>query len=287
MKVSTNYYSPISNGRRQIVPIVPLQRPEKKDLTEGNYVTLKRKTRPGDRDSATFHLPIPYFKSGTPKEFLKWKRNVEKVISGQGATDGPSKYTLTRRLLDGNALTAFNLKAEEFETETNPNLLEVIEDLTRHVFPIKALQTQKRFMRRFLRKARDMKTRKYVSHVCEINQMLVHFPAADQDSRLPNDEMLDFLEFGMPSSWQKAMILQDFDPVDHTMAELVSFCERLELTESELEKGPPRMSLPRPPLPERKGKSDSRGTAIPISKEISSSTERTVDTTRTSIMPRP
>ena len=52
--------------------------------------------------------------------------------------------------------------------------------------------------------------------------------------------MLDLLEFGMPSSWQKAMILQDFDPVDHTIPELVSFCERLELTEPELEKKSPK-----------------------------------------------
>jgi len=85
-----------------------------------------------------------------------------------------------------------------------------------------------------------MKTHEYVSHVCEINKMLVHFPTADQDRRLPNNKMLDLLEFGMPSSWQKAMILQDFDPIDHTMAELVSFCERLELTEPEVEKRSPK-----------------------------------------------
>jgi len=47
--------------------------------------------------------------------------------------------------------------------------------------------------------------------------------------------MLDLLQFGMPSLWQKAMILQDFDPVDHLLAELVSF-KRLELTELELKK---------------------------------------------------
>jgi len=39
----------------------------------------------------------------------------------------------------------------------------------------------------------------------------------------------------MPSLWQKAMILQDFDPLDHTLAELVNFCERVELTEPEVE----------------------------------------------------
>jgi len=54
-----------------------------------------------------------------------------------------------------------------------------------------------------------------------MNEMLVHFPTADQESRLPNDEMLDLLEFGMPSSWQKAMILQDFDPVASGTSELL------------------------------------------------------------------
>jgi len=39
------------------------------------------------------------------------------------------------------------------------------------------------------------------------------------------------MEFGMPSSWQKAIILQDFDPVNHTIAEFIGFCKHLELTE--------------------------------------------------------
>jgi len=103
MKVSNNNYSSTTNGCCQIVPIVPLQRPAKKDLSKGNHATLKCKTRPGVADSASYELPIP-LNSGTPEEFLKWKRNVEKAISGQGATDGPSKYTLTCRLLDGDAL---------------------------------------------------------------------------------------------------------------------------------------------------------------------------------------
>jgi len=120
MKVST--HSSTTNGCLQIVPIVPLQRPANKDLTKGDYATLECITCPGVADSASYELVIPYFKSGTPEEFLKWKRNVEKAISGQGATDGLSKYTLTHRLLDGDNLTAFNLK------------------------------TQKRFMRRFPRK---------------------------------------------------------------------------------------------------------------------------------------
>jgi len=87
--------------------------------------------------------------------------------------------------------------------------------------------------------------------------MLVHFPTANQESKLLNDKRLDSLEFGMPSSSQKAMILLDFDPLNHTLAELVHFCERLELTEPEVERK----------LQERKGKLDYIGIATTLSRE--------------------
>ena len=72
-----------------------------------------------------------------------------------------------------------------------------------------------------------------MARVCEINNLLARFPGADENSKLPEDELLDILEFGMPNSWQRAMTLQDFDPVEHTVSEFVSFCERLEATDTE------------------------------------------------------
>jgi len=73
--------------------------------------------------------------------------------------------------------------------------------VTAHVFPIKALQTQKRYKRRFLHKPCNMKASGFVSRVCEINELLTEFPQATDESKLPHDELLDLLEFGMPGSW--------------------------------------------------------------------------------------
>ena len=42
---------------------------------------------------------IPYFRHGTTEEWLKWKSYLHKVILGQGASDDPSKFTLTYRIL--------------------------------------------------------------------------------------------------------------------------------------------------------------------------------------------
>jgi len=148
--------------------------------------------------------------------------------------NGPRQYIRTRKLLDRGALMVFNLKATEVGNETVANYKTVTDVVTAHIFPIKTLQTQKRYMKRFLRKPRDMKAREFVSRVRKINELLTESPQATDESKLLRDELLDLMEFGMPASWQKAMILQDFDPVSHSsIAEFVGFCERLEPTEPE------------------------------------------------------
>jgi len=167
MKVSTSSLK-LQTNRHQVVPVIPLARPEAKaSLTKGEYSVLKCKTSPDTDGSATYDLPIPYFKTGTAEEFLRWRRNVDRALTGQNVSNGPGQYNLTRKLLDGDALMVFNLKAMETDNETVANYKTVMAAVTAHIFPIKALQTQKRYMRRFLRKPRDMKAREFVSRACE------------------------------------------------------------------------------------------------------------------------
>ena len=113
MKVSTSSLKSQTN-RRQVVPVIPLTRPETKvSLTKGEYSVLKCKTTPDVEGAATYDLPIPYFKTGTAEEFLRWKRNVQRALTGQNVTTGPGQYNLTRKLMDGDALMVFNIKATE------------------------------------------------------------------------------------------------------------------------------------------------------------------------------
>ena len=57
-------------------------------------------------------------------------------------------------------------------------------------------------MRRALEKPRELNTRDYVVRLCEMNELLTQFPDAIEDSKFPDEELLDLLDFGMPSSWQ-------------------------------------------------------------------------------------
>ena len=139
-------------------------------------MVLKCCITPAESTSLTYNLPVPYFKTGTPEEFLKWCANVENGMKGYGANSDPSKYLFKCKLLEGDALTVFDLKANKYSSNNNENYELTMEHLISHIFPTKALQKQKRYMRQVLRKPREMTTRDYIARVCEINNICMNFP---------------------------------------------------------------------------------------------------------------
>ena len=98
-------------------------------------------------------------------------------------------------------------------------------------FPQKALQDQKRWMRRFLKKPIDMPVQEYIACVIEINNYLEEFPpliTGGNATKLPYNELLDLLEFGIPIKWQRQIQVQNFEPTSKTLRKLQDFCKRLE-----------------------------------------------------------
>ena len=87
-------------------------------------------------------------------------------------------------------------------------------------------------MRHILCKPKDVTTMVYCARFAELNNYLESFPPHNgRDQCLPDDEVLEHLEFAIPNSWQKQMIMQGFNTLEHTMEDFVGFCERLEFSE--------------------------------------------------------
>ncbi|NJO52630.1 MAG: hypothetical protein HC840_28110 [Leptolyngbyaceae cyanobacterium RM2_2_4] len=127
-----------------------------------------------------------------------------------------------RTAMDGVAIPAIT---EEFITH---GIRRVIESLVPH----KALQRQKRCMRRYWRKPKDMSVKQYVSNVIHVNEVeLPLLPPFNADQSLSEDEIVDMILFGTPSSWIKEMDRQGLNPEDTTLTALVSFLERIEESE--------------------------------------------------------
>ena len=218
-------------------PPIALERPVKKELEKGDYLTYKLRNDPADAQSPGYDLTIPYFRDGTPEQFLRFRKNLQKVFAGQNVTDGPNMFTIGRRLMDGDALSHFeNFVTAEGLTQTVNNFNRAMEAVGKHVFPAQAAKLQKRYLRRFVRKPMGMTSRMFVARVQdELNNYLPHFPSqvpGEPIQKLDDDEIIDLMEFGVPRSWQKKMEEHNFDSTNTTIGEFLAFCERMERIET-------------------------------------------------------
>ena len=77
-----------------------------------------------------------------------------------------------------------------------------------------------------------MTIRKCSNIITHINSAEIPLlPPQQPQQGLTDGEIKDMLTFGSPSSWTREMDRQGFDPIEHTVDELVSFLERIELSE--------------------------------------------------------
>eukprot|EP00957_Ditylum_brightwellii_P089860 6843342-Ditylum_brightwellii.AAC.1 len=76
-----------------------------------------------------------------------------------------------------------------------------LDDVANHVFPEKAGQIQKRYRQRNICYGKDNTVKEWVAQVQELNRYLKDFPEHNGNPTQPLDtnELLDILEFGVPS----------------------------------------------------------------------------------------
>ena len=183
------------NSTRLMIPVIGLERPEDSANAGKFDGKIKCRTNPTDASSTTYKIGMAYFKDGTPEEWLLYKNRMKRCLDCQGATAGPSKFSLARRLLMGRTLADFNNSASLRTTETRENYLQCINAVTL------ALQEQKIWMRCFLKKPADWDIKRYVARMVEINKYLPQFPPkviGKNSEKLPDNELLELLEFGIP-----------------------------------------------------------------------------------------
>ena len=96
--------------------------------------------------------------------------------------------------------------------------------------------SQKRYIRRALRKPRNMKMREWLARVNEMNNHSPRFPRSGPQqvdpTKLDDDEIKEIAECGIPHNWQQQMRLQNFDVTEKTVPEFIDFCERFEQLET-------------------------------------------------------
>ena len=238
-----------STKRVQEEAPIPLEMAKKPPLDKGKFMTFKLKTSPGKSGSTTYDLSVPFFRNGTSEEFLQLVQYLDKVFKGSGIEKGEEMINLASQLFEGESKAAFkravqtardrkaDMAAMDEDIEFDPELTKeefygtILRETANHVLPTRFLARQKRFLRRKMRKPRDMKVRTYVHRLQEINGYIKGLFGSNES--LDRDELQEIIEFGLPATWQKQMIHHGFNPCKHdvSLAQIIEFCERLEVTE--------------------------------------------------------
>jgi hypothetical protein len=226
-----NWYS---NRLNTSPPPILFKRSIWKKDDDNAITTFKLRSNPTRADSQQYELKARSFSTGTVEQFIQWKNDLEKIITGQNVVRATDKFAMARRVLEGNALAEFNQAASTLAVEDNESFTACLQALAEHVFPKNALSHQKAWMRRSddVAKQPNMSTRTWAARLNEINQMLVEFPPAFNESqKISNEDFVEIIEYNIPPSWRASMVVHGFEPINHTLSEIIEFCEKLEYSE--------------------------------------------------------
>ena len=192
------------NRAMSVTPPIDLKRPSIQKFSKDQVQTFKCRVDATNLNSNLYDIAVPYFSDGTPEEWIYFQRHLNRAYAGQGDTNGGQRYAKIRMLLQGEALAAFEsqVTATDNHTETLDTLDRAIQAVSACVFPDRAAQIQKRYLRRFLRKPVEMSTKKYVARIVKVNNFFDYFPhdpsTKKSPKKLDDNKLVDILEFGCP-----------------------------------------------------------------------------------------
>jgi Tfp pilus assembly protein PilE len=102
-----------------------------------------------------------------------------------------------------------------------------------NVFPHRALEIQRLWMNRGMRKPYELTTRKTAAAITRINNTLPLFPGGTDASKFSNAKVIGLLEWSLPPSWRSKFDLDGYIPTLDTKAKLIKNCEAIERNQND------------------------------------------------------
>ena len=237
MKIASQSLSNNTSGTvhpQGFVPPISFDKVERPTPSKGDATEFKLYTRPEDPTSQTYNIEVRHFSKGTPENWLETLEDINRVLKGSRITTADASFAIVRAILKGEALRLFESGATTHGIDNMDAFNNCLRHVTTHIFPPRALVRQKRYLQWYARKHHGISIRDYVVRLRELNEQLKSFPpfGVEAIQKLPDDELVEIIEHGIPKSWINDMTKQGFDPVEHTLQELSDFCERLETAEA-------------------------------------------------------
>ena len=233
-----------------LIPPLPLvedakDKDEKPKATDVIEFVLKQ--RAGSTATApTYKLKVTRFCEGTVSEWIDFRKAISELWRQNGITNMQDRVANISTILRGDSLTGFEEKIQELTTTTDESgvlvTIEVTDEtvtaslnaVAQMVFPFRALETQKQWMRRRMRKPKELSIRKTVAAVGRLNNSLPLFPNGKESDKFTPGEILEILEWSIPEVWRTKFDLAGYVPTEFTKEKFMTECEAVERNEPKL-----------------------------------------------------
>ena len=216
--------------------VIPFEKMKPRWVSKEDRLAFKLLSNPGKKDSSTYEVKTYAFDEGPPEEWLEHTKTFKKIIKGQHILNAESQFDMLKRLLKGKALADFDRffgELSETEKKAVDNVERVLRSMTEELFPERSLQKQRRAMRRYVKKPREMRTSAFYARLLELNEYLPLFPSGDDDSKMSDDELIEILEFALPNTWRMHMTLSRFICSEQSIKSILNHCKEIEGLEAE------------------------------------------------------
>ena len=227
------------------LPSIPLEDPTKNepiDVDKTSLVSFELKVSPKTDNSSTYSKSVRRFSEGSPSQWIRMIYDLKEIWSQNLIADGEDRAAIVRTILRDDPLTVFEgaleaqlepIEDDEDSTKVTPEKVEqAIKAVSASIFPHRALEHQKQWMRRSMKKLPNMPYRVMQAQVMKMNRSLVLFPGATEESKFSSNEMLEILEFALPKSWRAKFDLKSYVPTQHNKSRLLIECEAIERSEA-------------------------------------------------------
>ena len=237
---SMNSISTIST----LEPIIPLILKKSGDQTyqRDKFISFELRARAGQRnDAPTYKKQVKLFDQGTPQEWIDVRRVLTEIWS-QNSINGPTdRKSIVRAILRGESLTTFDTaidteRTPEEDLEGAPLQLELtqqmvqsaLDEVAKSIFPRRALEIQKLWMAKVMKKPSNLSIRQTISAIGRLNNDLPWYPNGTTESKFKESEIVSIVEWAIPEEYRAKMNEDDFIPVDHRLSELLAKLETIE-----------------------------------------------------------
>jgi hypothetical protein len=232
--------NPAPNTLKPVLPLIIEKSKSVKD-DKSRFITIELRARVNaPASSATYKKYINKFEEGSAQEWIDLQRGIQEIWTQNSITRGTDRALTARALLCGESLTSFEASLDEArrnEVDSVASAPLQIESkmvntamaaVATTVFPHRALEIQRLWMTRGMRKPYEMTTRKTAAAITRINNALPLFPGGTDTSKFSDAEVVGLLEWCLPPSWRTKFDLDGYVPTLDSKAKLIESFEASE-----------------------------------------------------------